>query len=77
MGYYEQYIEKTPKSAQAAKRASAIIPGGVGSAIQYWAPYPIYIKDSKGSRVWDMDDNEYIESAWQILGYAQNAKQEG
>lgn len=61
MSFYDEYVKKTPKTAQAAKRASAIIPGGVGSAIQYWAPYPVYIKDSKGSRVWDMDGNEYID----------------
>ncbi|NOY09637.1 MAG: aminotransferase class III-fold pyridoxal phosphate-dependent enzyme [Spirochaetes bacterium] len=61
MGFYEDYIKRTPGSQKAAERAQAIIPGGVGSAIQFWAPYPIYIKDSKGSRIWDMDGNEYID----------------
>jgi len=61
MNFIEEYKSRTPKCAQAAKRAQAIIPGGVGSAIQFWAPYPIYVKDSKGSRIWDLDGNEYID----------------
>jgi len=61
MNFIEEYKSRTPKCAQAAKRAQAIIPGGVGSAIQFWAPYHIYVKDSKGSRIWDLDGNEYID----------------
>jgi len=61
MSFYEEYIAKTPKCGTAAKRAQAIIPGGVGSAIQFWGPYPIYVKDSAGSKVWDLDGNEYID----------------
>lgn len=40
MSFYEDYTARTPKCGAAAKRAQAIIPGGVGSAIQFWAPYP-------------------------------------
>ncbi len=61
MGFYEDYISRTPASAKEAKRAQAVIPGGVGSAIQFWSPYPIYVKDSKGAYVWDMDGNRYID----------------
>jgi len=61
VSFYDDYTARTPKCGAAAKRAQAIIPGGVGSAIQFWAPYPIYIKDSRGSRVWDLDGNEYID----------------
>jgi glutamate-1-semialdehyde 2,1-aminomutase len=57
----EQYAERTPGSAAAYKRARRLIPGGVGSAIQHYAPHPLYIGDSKGSRVWDVDGNEYID----------------
>jgi glutamate-1-semialdehyde 2,1-aminomutase len=57
----ERYVERTPGSAAAYERARALIPGGVGSAIQYYAPHPLYIADSKGSRVWDVDGNEYID----------------
>lgn len=61
MSDQDRYVERTPLSAAAYGRASRLIPGGVGSAIQYFAPHPLYIGDSKGSRVWDLDGNEYID----------------
>ena len=61
MGFYEDYVARTPGSGKEAQRAQALIPGGVGSAIQFWQPYPIYVQDSKGAYVWDMDDNRYID----------------
>jgi glutamate-1-semialdehyde 2,1-aminomutase len=57
----EEYERRTPKGKAAWERAARLIPGGVGSAIQFKPPYPLYIGDSKGSRVWDLDGNEYID----------------
>lgn len=57
----DRYRQRTPRSAAAYERASRLVPGGVGSAIQHFAPYPLYIGDSKGSRVWDLDGNEYVD----------------
>jgi glutamate-1-semialdehyde 2,1-aminomutase len=57
----ELYEQRTPRSRAAWERAAALIPGGVGSAIQFTPPYPLSIADSKGSRVWDLDGNEYID----------------
>ncbi|MGH2658851.1 MAG: aminotransferase class III-fold pyridoxal phosphate-dependent enzyme, partial [Actinomycetota bacterium] len=57
----DEYTRRTPTSAAEYERARKLIPGGVGSAIQYRAPYPLYLADSKGSRVWDLDGNEYID----------------
>ncbi len=57
----EAYEQRTPKCKAAWEKAAKVIPGGVGSAIQFKPPYPIYIGDSKGSRVWDLDGNEYID----------------
>jgi glutamate-1-semialdehyde 2,1-aminomutase len=57
----EEYTRRTPKCAAEFERASRLIPGGVGSAIQYKEPHPLYIGDSKGSHVWDLDGNEYID----------------
>jgi glutamate-1-semialdehyde 2,1-aminomutase len=59
--FYEEYAKGTPTSGKEAVRAQAIIPGGVGSAIQFWAPYPIFVKDSEGAYVWDLDNNRYID----------------
>src|SRR5581483_8296620 len=61
MSEQERYVERTPASAAAYERASRLIPGGVGSAIQFFTPHPLYIGDSRGSRVWDLDGNEYID----------------
>ncbi len=57
----EEYERRTPKCKRAWERASKVIPGGVASAIQFKAPYPLYLGDSKGSRVWDLDGNQYID----------------
>lgn len=57
----EEYERRTPACRKAWERASRLIPGGVGSAIQFKLPYPLYIGDSKGSKVWDLDGNEYID----------------
>jgi len=57
----DEYVRRTPRCAAEFERASRVIPGGVGSAIQYRAPHPLYIGDSRGSRVWDLDGNEYID----------------
>jgi glutamate-1-semialdehyde 2,1-aminomutase len=57
----EEYERRTPKGKAAWEAASKLIPGGVGSAIQFKPPYPLYIGDSKGSRVWDLDGNEYVD----------------
>ena len=61
MNYVDEYTKRTPKCAAEYERARALIPGGVGSAIQFKAPYPLYLADSKGSKVWDLDGNEYID----------------
>ncbi len=57
----EEFQRRTPRCAAEFKRAGRMIPGGVGSAIQYKLPHPLYIADSRGSKVWDLDGNEYID----------------
>jgi glutamate-1-semialdehyde 2,1-aminomutase len=57
----EEYERRTPQGRAAWEAAARMIPGGVGSAIQFTPPYPLYIGDSRGSRVWDLDGNEYID----------------
>jgi glutamate-1-semialdehyde 2,1-aminomutase len=37
------------------------LPGGVSSSWQSWPPHPIYVSHGKGSRVWDIDGNEYVD----------------
>jgi len=61
MRFYDDYIARNPKSGKAAKRAQAIIPGGVGSPIRHWDPYPLFVKNSKDAYIWDLDGNKYID----------------
>ena len=49
------------KSAALYVEARKFTPGGVHSAIRYFPPNPIFIKRAKGSRLYDVDDNEYID----------------
>lgn len=63
------YTTKTPKSKKMWETAKELIPYGVGSSIRYFEPYPFFIERAKGSRVWDVDGNEYIDY---IMGYGIN-----
>ncbi|NNC77136.1 MAG: aminotransferase class III-fold pyridoxal phosphate-dependent enzyme [Woeseiaceae bacterium] len=56
------------------KKANTRLPLGVSSNFRYWGDdRTIYIKRGKGGRVWDIDDNEYIDYRLAygpiILGY--------
>jgi glutamate-1-semialdehyde 2,1-aminomutase len=42
-------------------RARLVTPGGVHGEGRTFKPHPIYMKRAKGARVWDVDDNEYID----------------
>ena len=37
------------------------MPQGVPSSFQAWEPYPVYLREGKGSSVWDVDGNEYLD----------------
>ena len=57
------------------KRAVRSLPLGVTSNFRYWGDdETIYVKRGKGPRLWDIDDNEYIDYRLgygpAILGYA-------
>ncbi len=65
MGYAETIADRTRQSRALFERASRTIPGGAGSSARTvkfgWAPYPPFIKQGKGSRLWDVDGNEYVD----------------
>jgi glutamate-1-semialdehyde 2,1-aminomutase len=43
------------------RRASAVMPGGADSNFRAWGEDTIYIDRGRGSRIWDLDGNEYID----------------
>lgn len=68
---------KTEASKQAFERACRVIPGGVNSPVRSFGGVdrpPLFIDRAAGSRIWDIDGNQYIDyvGSWgpMILGHA-------
>jgi glutamate-1-semialdehyde 2,1-aminomutase len=57
----EQFRNNTGQSAKTYERAVKVMPNGVPSSFQENDPWPIYIVRGQGSRVWDVDGNEYTD----------------
>jgi glutamate-1-semialdehyde 2,1-aminomutase len=55
------YRARTPRSAELHARARQSLPLGVASSFQTYDPYPLFMTDARGSRIWDADGNEYID----------------
>ncbi len=67
----------TSRSANLFERAQALIPGGVNSPVRSFRAVgggPLFIRRGQGSRVWDVDGNEFIDyvGSWGplVLGHA-------
>jgi len=68
---------KRKKSIELYRRAIGLIPGGVNSPVRAFKAIgipPTFIERAKGSKIWDVDGNEYIDyvGSWgpMILGHA-------
>jgi glutamate-1-semialdehyde 2,1-aminomutase len=57
----EQFRSRTGRSAQTFERAVKSMPNGVPSSFQSNDPWPVYLDRGAGSRVWDVDGNEYVD----------------
>ncbi len=55
------YSERTKRSQIATDRARKVLPAGVPSSFQAYDPWPVVVKHAAGSRMIDVDDNEYID----------------
>jgi glutamate-1-semialdehyde 2,1-aminomutase len=60
-GEEEKFRQARPRSRQLWTEAREVMPRGVPSSFQDAAPQPIFMERGKGSRVWDVDGNEYID----------------
>ncbi|MDQ0256489.1 glutamate-1-semialdehyde 2,1-aminomutase [Evansella vedderi] len=65
------------KSVEAFGRAKEVMPGGVNSPVRAFKSVkmdPVYMEKGKGSHIWDIDGNEYIDYvlSWGplVLGHA-------
>ena len=63
----DEYASKTSTSRTLYDRAKRVLPAGVSYGIRYFEPYPFYTAKAHGSKLWDVDGNEYIDF-W--LGHA-------
>ena len=59
--FEEQYISRTKKSREMYTEASHYLAGGVPGSARYRQPYPLYMREARGPRLWDVDGNEYID----------------
>jgi glutamate-1-semialdehyde 2,1-aminomutase len=55
------YRARTPGSAALHERALRALPLGVASTFQSYEPYPLFMTDAHGSRIRDVDGNEYVD----------------
>jgi len=55
------YVARTSKSKQAHEHACNVTPGGVHSNFRNFDPHPTFIDRAEGTRIWDVDGNEYID----------------
>ncbi len=53
----------TKRSLNLFKKSKRLIPTGASSLMRTasWDPYPIFMKKGKGTRIWDVDGNVYID----------------
>jgi glutamate-1-semialdehyde 2,1-aminomutase len=68
-------MHERTRSKELFEQAKKLMPGGVSSPVRAFQPYPCYIRSGKGSRITDVDGNEYIDYCMAygplVLGHAE------
>ena len=57
----EIFVRRQPRSARLAGQAAGYLAGGVTSSWQITAPQPVWLSHGRGSKVWDVDGNQYVD----------------
>jgi glutamate-1-semialdehyde 2,1-aminomutase len=57
----EIFVARQPQSARLAEQAKQHLTGGVTSSWQITAPQPVWLSYGQGSKVYDVDGNEYVD----------------
>ncbi len=55
------FVERQPGSARMAGRARHLLAGGATSSWQITAPQPVWLSHGRGSKIYDVDGNEYVD----------------
>jgi glutamate-1-semialdehyde 2,1-aminomutase len=57
----EIFSARQPESRRLASRAGRALAGGVTSSWQITRPQPVWLSHGKGSKIYDVDGNEYVD----------------
>ncbi len=57
----DRYLSATAKSKKLHERAKRVLPAGVSYFVRFMQPYPFYTSRAKGSKLFDIDGNEYVD----------------
>jgi len=49
------------RSREIYESINTLVPGGTHSNIRFMPPHPLWFSRAKGSRIWDVDGNEYVD----------------
>jgi len=55
------FVSRQPESARLAALATSALAGGVVSSWQISRPQPVWLSHGKGSKLYDVDGNEYVD----------------
>lgn len=55
------FEKRTPRSKQIFEKARDLTPFGVHSNYRFIDPYPLYFSHANGSKIWDVDGNQYLD----------------
>jgi len=57
----QELAARTSKSAALFTKASTVLPRGIEHAWSPSVPYPLFMDHGEGSRIWDVDGNQYVD----------------
>src|SRR5256885_14388578 len=60
-GQEEIFARRQPESHRLAEQAKQHLAGGVTSSWQITAPQPVWLSHGRGSKIYDVDGNEYVD----------------
>ncbi|HEY1455272.1 MAG TPA: aspartate aminotransferase family protein [Candidatus Dormibacteraeota bacterium] len=60
-GEEERFRKSRARSHELWTEARSVMPRGVPSSFQDASPQPVFMERGKGSRIWDVDGNEYVD----------------
>ena len=55
------FTERQPESRRMAAKAATALAGGVTSSWQITRPQPVWLSHGRGSKIYDVDGNEYVD----------------